>query len=241
MQRQSGVALWRQIADRIRQSISSGEFDDTMMLPAEIALAEKFGVNRHTVRSALSALAIEGIVRPVQGVGTVIHRTRRLKLPITRRTRFSEGLGSQVTAKTAKLIAHRNEPATGEIASALRLAEGSTCLVLETLHAADQHPISIATNWFDALRFSALVGIFKQTGSITSALAEVGISDYIRQSTEVSASHASADDTLRLKLSPGAIVLEAISVNVSIDGLPIQYARTRFAADRVSLLIESRP
>ncbi len=241
MQRQSGVALWRQIADRIRQSIGSGEYDGVTMLPAEMSLAAKFGVNRHTVRSALAALASEGIVRPVQGVGTVIERTRRLKLPIARRTRFSEGLGSQAMEKSAKLIAHRTEDASGEIASALGLVEGTKCIVLETLHTADRQPISIATNWFETSRFALIVNIFKRTGSITRSLAELGIADYIRQSTEISAAHANAEDTMLLQLLPGAILLEAISINATADGQPIQYARTRFAADRVSLLIAGQP
>ncbi len=241
VQRQSGIALWRQIADRIRQSISSGEHNATMMLPAEMVLAEKFGVNRHTVRSALAALASEGMVRPVQGVGTVIERTRRLKLPIARRTRFSEGLGSQAMMKSALLIAHLIERAPDEIAAALQLKAGAQCVVLETLHKADDQAISIATNWFDAARFAALPDSFTRTGSLTAAMADIGIVDYIRQSTEISASHASDADTALLQISHGAIVLEAISVNATPDGQPIQYARTRFAADRVSLSITGQP
>ncbi|MVA51525.1 GntR family transcriptional regulator, partial [Agrobacterium vitis] len=61
IERQTGVALWRQIADRIRVSISDGTYDTTGMVPPETILAGEFGVNRHTVRSALAALAQEGI------------------------------------------------------------------------------------------------------------------------------------------------------------------------------------
>jgi GntR family transcriptional regulator, phosphonate transport system regulatory protein len=239
--RQSGVALWRQIADGIRQSISHGDYDAAMMLPSESTLAEHFGVNRHTVRSALAALANEGIVRPIQGVGTAIARTRRLKLPITRRTRFSEGIGTQAAQKTAQLISHRLELASEDISHALGLNESASCIVLETLHKADGKPISIATNWFDAKRFGSIAESMMRTSSISAALAEGGVSDYIRQSTEISANHANATDIETLQLSPGAIILEAISINALPDGQPIQYARTRFAADRVSLLITSQP
>ena len=92
VQRQSGVALWRQIADRIRAAIAGGDYDATGRVPPETVLAAQFGVNRHTVRSALAALAQEGIVRPVQGIGTMIERKERLNFPISRRTRFIEGL-----------------------------------------------------------------------------------------------------------------------------------------------------
>ena len=95
MKRKNGVALWRQIADRIRGEIAAGDHDETGMLPPEMALAEKFGVNRHTVRSAIAALASEGILEPVQGRGTMIARKERLSFPISRRTRFTEGIGDQ--------------------------------------------------------------------------------------------------------------------------------------------------
>ncbi len=54
--RSSGVALWRQIADDIRVAIGAGEFRETGKLPGEMALAERFGVNRHSVRAAIAAL-----------------------------------------------------------------------------------------------------------------------------------------------------------------------------------------
>lgn len=44
VERQMGVALWRQIADRIRLAISNGDYDATGMVPPETALAAEFGV-----------------------------------------------------------------------------------------------------------------------------------------------------------------------------------------------------
>ncbi|WP_156629343.1 GntR family transcriptional regulator, partial [Agrobacterium vitis] len=98
IERQTGVALWRQIADRIRVSISDGTYDTTGMVPPETILASEFGVNRHTVRSALAALAQEGIVRAVQGRGTLIERRDRISFPISKRTRFTPGIGGQARA-----------------------------------------------------------------------------------------------------------------------------------------------
>ncbi len=53
IQKQKGVSLWRQISDRIRANIAAGLYDATEMLPAETALAQEFGVNRHTVERPL--------------------------------------------------------------------------------------------------------------------------------------------------------------------------------------------
>ncbi|TIY02502.1 MAG: GntR family transcriptional regulator, partial [Mesorhizobium sp.] len=60
LERRSGVSLWRQIAEQILHSIAVGDFAENAALPPEVALAERYGVNRHTVRSAIAALVQEG-------------------------------------------------------------------------------------------------------------------------------------------------------------------------------------
>ena len=61
MPRQKGVALWRQISDRLRAEIADSTLHVDGKLPTEAELAAAFSVNRHTIRAALSALASEGI------------------------------------------------------------------------------------------------------------------------------------------------------------------------------------
>lgn len=238
VERQSGVALWRQIADRMRLAINNGDFDETGMMPPEITLAARFGVNRHTVRSAMAALAEEGIVRPIQGIGTRIERRDRLRFPISRRTRFSQGLGNQTRNLEGQLLAAATEPATAAVAVALGLAAGAPCVRLETVNSADRRPISCGTHYFPADRFSGIDTVYERTRSITAAFQELGVSDYVRRSTEISAIHAEGDDIRHLKLSPGAIILVATAVNTDLDGVPVQFSRTRFAADRVKLTVE---
>lgn len=239
VERRSGVALWRQIADAIRQGIEDGLAGEDGRLPPETALAERFGVNRHTVRAAISALVRENILRAEQGRGTFVAGRGRLAYPIARRTRFSAGLAGQTRDRTSKLITSSIEPATPEVAAALALEPSSKVVRLETLGVADGTPVSRSTLWFDAARFRPIAGHFRKTGSVTAALAALGVTDYLRRSTSVEARHANAADSEDLQLSPGAIVLVARAVNTDLDGNPIQFAVTRFAADRVELTIES--
>ncbi|WP_430255681.1 phosphonate metabolism transcriptional regulator PhnF [Neorhizobium sp. DAR64872/K0K18] len=239
VQRQSGVALWRQIADRIRTAIANGDYDATGKVPPEISLAAEFGVNRHTVRSALAALAQEGIVRAVQGRGTLIERKERLNFPISRRTRFSEGIGDQAKEKEGLLLAASEEPATPDLASRLQLAVGAAVIRLETLRKADRRPVSRATAWFPADRFSGIAEAYRDSGSITAAFAAIGLTDYLRVSTEVTAVHAESADLADLELSPGAIMLVTRALNADPDGVPVQYAISRFPADMVQFTIEN--
>jgi len=61
-----------QIAEQIRSSILSGEFNPGDKLPPERELAEMFGVSRPSVREALNILSSAGLVMSYQGGGTVV-------------------------------------------------------------------------------------------------------------------------------------------------------------------------
>jgi GntR family phosphonate transport system transcriptional regulator len=239
VQRQTGVALWRQIADRIREAITRGAYDETGMVPPETMLAEQFGVNRHTVRSALAALAQEGIVRAVQGRGTLIERRERLNFPISKRTRFTTGISGQARETRGFLLAATEESADAEVARWLKMRVGDAVIRLETTREADKRPVSRATSWFPAARFGDIAETYRKTESITKAFALLGLQDYVRATTEITAAHADAGDIADLELTPGAILLITKAMNTDLDGVPVQYSITRFAADRVQFTIEN--
>jgi len=64
--------LYRQIADQIRGLIKSGEFPAGSRLPPERDLAKQFGVSRPSVREALIALEVEGLVEVRIGSGIYV-------------------------------------------------------------------------------------------------------------------------------------------------------------------------
>ena len=239
IERQGGIAIWRQIADDIRQAIAGGEFSGSEALPGEMALAERFGVNRHTVRSAIAALVREGVLRAERGRGTFIEQRERLRFPIRERTRFSEGLAGQTIFREGRVVGAGRTAADPAIAAALDLASGHRLQIVEMLYRADGLPVSLATNYFPLPRFEGIEKAVRGTASITRALAACGVDDYRRKWTTLTASHAGTADREALQLSPGAIVMSALAVNVDPAGRPIQYSVTRFAADRMEITIEN--
>lgn len=69
--------LYRQIADQLAQLIKRGDFRAGERLPAERELAEQLGVSRPSVREALIALEVEGLVEVRGGSGVyVLERIR---------------------------------------------------------------------------------------------------------------------------------------------------------------------
>ena len=66
--------LYQQIAQQLRQLITSGEFPPGSRLPAERELAALLGVSRPSVREALIALEVEGWVEVRTGSGVYVLR-----------------------------------------------------------------------------------------------------------------------------------------------------------------------
>ena len=64
--------LYRQIADQVRGLIRAGEFPVGSRLPAERDLAVQLGVSRPSVREALIALEVEGLVAVRMGSGVIV-------------------------------------------------------------------------------------------------------------------------------------------------------------------------
>ena len=70
--RDSHVAMYRQLAEQLREAIAHGIYKPGEKIPAELQLIRRFGVSRITARQAVDALAREGLVNRKQGKGTFV-------------------------------------------------------------------------------------------------------------------------------------------------------------------------
>ncbi|KVT88917.1 GntR family transcriptional regulator [Burkholderia territorii] len=68
--------LYQQIADKLSAMIESGDFPPGSYLPPERELAEQFGVSRASVREALIALAVGGLVSVRVGDGVKVRKSK---------------------------------------------------------------------------------------------------------------------------------------------------------------------
>lgn len=233
----SGYSAWRLIADELRSEIVQRRIAAGAKLPTEDALAERFGVNRHTVRRAVAALAADGLVVARRGSGTYVAEHTVLVHRIGVRTRLSESLGARSGSSATRVIGTAVEQAPPEVAEWLRLGSRDA-LHTEAMRSVDGIPVSRGTFWIDPERVPRFAADFRRVGSVTAAFREAGIDDYLRASTTVGARPATVAEASDLGLSAGATVLVVRAQDVLPDGTPLLYGITRFAAQRVELEIE---
>lgn len=80
--------------------------------------------------------------------------------------------------------------------------------------------------------------MFATKGSLTKAYKKLGIDDYKRLSTRITARPADAGEAQSLDIPPGRTLLVVNSINVDMAGERIQATQSRFVADRVELVVE---
>jgi GntR family transcriptional regulator, phosphonate transport system regulatory protein len=126
------------------------------------------------------------------------------------------------------------------VARLLKVPPRQPVAMLETLSSAGGMPVSLSTGYYPAGRFPDLAAHVEQTGSITQALQRCGLSDYARATTRVTARMPTAEEARRLKQPVTRPIIQTEAVDVDGAGKPISVSITRFASDRVQLVLDSQ-
>ena len=230
-------ALWAEIADTLAADLARGAYRPGDRLPSEAELARRFGVNRHTLRRALARLTAEGLLFPRRGAGVFVADRPVTDYPLGRRVRFSQAVSASGQAASRQFSRIETRGADAEEAQQLNLAPGAPVHVVEGVSLADATPLAAFRSVFPAARFPGLPARLSETGSITQALRDEGLTDYTRAATRIVAKTAGAALAARLMLAEGAPILRTRAVNVDSDGEPVEYGTTWFAGDRVALTV----
>ena len=236
--RRSGVTVWKQIANTLSIEIRNRAFAVTGRLPSESELAARFHVNRHTLRQAVAALQLDGLVRIEPGRGTFIQH-ELLDYALTRRTRFSENLQRQGFLPSKQLLTAREIAAPERAAHALKLNKGEKVLMVEMLDEANGQPIGLATAYYPAERFAGLLEMLNGGTQTTEILRHFGVQDYVRAESRITTQMPS-DETARLLKQPTTRpVLCVECLDVDMEGRPIKFGETVFCGDHIQLVVSS--
>ncbi len=230
------TAIWTSIRDAVSAEIAQGHYAPGDKLPTEARLAERFGVNRHTVRRALAALGDAGLTHARRGAGVFV-AARPADYPIGRRVRFHQNLAEAGRSPERRLSRRETRAADQREAKALDLEQGAQVHVIEGVSLADDAPLALFRSVFPAARFPGLLDRLSRLASVTEALREEGLGDYTRAETRITAKVASATQALHLRLPESAPILRTVAVNVDADGVPVEFGHTWFAGDRITLTV----
>lgn len=228
--------LWQSIADTLTQEISDGRYRVGDKLPTEARMAQRFGVNRHTVRAALQAMINQDLVHSRRGAGTFVTQPPT-QYPIGSRVRYSKNLAAVGRLPGRKALVLETRPASAREAEMLDLAPQENVHVYEGVAEADNAPIGTFCSIFPAARFPDMLKRLAGDPSTTAVFETYGIVDYTRRFTHLSAVIADATQARHLRLRDHSPILRSEAVNIDPEGAAIEYGRTWFAGERITLTI----
>lgn len=200
--------------------------------PSERELVHRFGVARMTVRQAMDALVVEGLLERIPGRGTFVARPRRVATRLSSYTEEMERRG--LLAESQTLLARREQAGPG-VARALNLTEGDAVIHWRRLRRADAQPMCVE----DAFLNEVLLPGFLQTGMPTSlydALEARGLRPSWAEDS-ITADVATSDEAQLLEIEPGGVVLRH-SRRALVREKVVEVSRSAYRADRYTLWIQ---
>lgn len=145
LDRSGPVPLYFQLAGQLEEAIHSGQLPPGARLENEIALSERLGLSRPTVRRAIQDLVNKGLIVRRRGIGTqVVHGAVTRKVALTSLYEDLERTGQH---PATRLLSAEQIPADPRVAEALGVEEGADVLHLRRVRLADGVPVSILENY----------------------------------------------------------------------------------------------
>ena len=226
--------VWLSIAQTLKDEIGEGLYPAGTKLPTEAQLSARFGVNRHTVRHALASLNEDGITVSQRGSGVFVASNPPADYQLGARVRFHQNIAATGRAPSRQVIRIETRPAKAEERDALGV---DLVHVVEGISSGDALPICHFISALPAQRFAELPQIMETERSISKTLERLGVTDYTRQSTRITATTAKGPRAGMLKVSEGSPLLRTEAINVDRNGAPIEYGLSWFVGDRVALTV----
>lgn len=218
--------VYLQIVARLKAELLDYAAGD--LLPGELPLAKRFGVNRHTVRRALDVLAQEGYVVRRQGKGTQVLEAP-LRYPMVEHSAYSDWFNATGYSTQARLLGVAQRPAEHIEREHLELAVEAEVIEYRTLRFIKDSPISVIRHVF-AIEHAALLKAYRK-GSMRQYLRAQG-QVLTRVFSLIGARMPTSQESFRLMLPENRPVLTVQTVSQNQEGKAFELALSISRADR---------
>lgn len=232
------VPYYEQIVSHIRDLIKDQKISEGQTFYSEGELARMLGISKMPVRQAFQKLRSEGLLviargkRPVIGSGRLPWNFQELR-------GFSEEMRRRGLEPSAKVLSLELRKPEGEVAQALKIAEGDSVYCLKRLRFVDGQPVAVVTSYLPAAVFP---GIDKQDleGESLYHIFEQAYDRQLQRAEEIiGAATASADDARVLQAAVGSAVLLIQETTYDSKDIPIEYSVSVLRGDRYTASVIS--
>ncbi|HJP68054.1 MAG TPA: GntR family transcriptional regulator [Sphingomicrobium sp.] len=218
-----------QIRDVIVRWLSAQKVGER--LPTEMALSDKFGVSRETIRKSLKRLEQSGIIRRRPRAGTFLVRLPA-KSPDHRLTGPIEEFKDLGTTTVAKLISQGPVRAPADVASAFGVVQGELVYEFKRVRLVSGRPLLLLDAYFPLSIGRKIARKDFHGELIVPTLREIVPSNLREEYQQIDAIQAKGSLARQLRLKPGLPVLLVKRLFLDAAGNPVVFFRENFRADQ---------
>jgi len=231
--RSSKIPLHKQIAAQLRYAIESEELTPGHRLGNEVDLAGHFGVSRGTMRQAIQALVISGLLVRKRGTGTTV-LPGAITRPVHLTSMFDDLVDGGHRPVTTVLV-NRAVPAPPEVSEQLQLPPRTLVLHLRGVRALTGQPLAILENYLpaDLLNRDSIdltrIGLYQ-------ALRAVGVHPKVARQ-RIGARTGTVEECQLLDLATDSPVLTMGRLTHGSAARPVEWAQHLYRPDRYAFTV----
>jgi len=226
------------IKESIRKLLAKDAARPSQKLPSERELSVLFSTTRITLKEALSALEIEGIIYRESRRGWFVCPARLIYNPLSR-CHFHQLVNDQQRSAQTRVLAVCTQPADAQQSKLLGLEKLTELHCIERLRHVDNRPVLYVQNCLISALFP---DILKQ--DLSQSLTQLYLQQYgyqtLRSSFEVTLCGANRQVANALHLAQGQQVLKICRVNYQQQGTIIDCEFEYWRPDAVMIRIDSQ-
>ena len=235
LDKNSPVPLYYQFKVILREKIENGEWKVGEKIPTEKEFADLYHISITTVRQALNALTLEGILVRQQGKGTFVANPKIEKGPIAL-TSFTEEMAQRGMKAGSKVLHLGRSKANKRIARILKIPFGNNVTFIQRLRFADGEPMGIQSSYIP----EALVPDLTESdlsGSLYKLLEnkyKLRIANAIEKYSSILLEKR-ISELLHLNYPAVGFMVERIAFLA--NGIPVEFVESTMRGDRYSITI----
>jgi len=233
------IPKYLQISAWLKELIQNGRYRPGEKLPSEVELSQVCGVNRNTLRQAISELAAIGLLRKEKGTGTFVAARAPVELrhKLERILSFTDLMRNSGVDETTKILSKRVETAGEDIAKALFLGPSKKVIVIRRVRAGDGIPLIYEESYLPRDIFEGIQEM-NLAGSMYKIMTDHFKASLARSQQTISAVNLdqSIASILELPKNSAGIFIESLTFDE--NSIPIELLYSYHRGDKYKLEIE---
>lgn len=230
LDRTGPVPLYFQVSTRLEAAIRSGRIAPGARLENEIAIGQRLGLSRPTVRRAIQELVDKGLLVRRRGIGTQVVQgqvTRQVEL-----TSLYEDLQTAHHEPGTKVLTHELVPATDVVAEGLGVAQGEEVVFVRRQRSTDGVPVAVLENYLPG-EFSDITTEQLESRGLYQILRARGVTIRIAKQ-KIGARRATGDESELLDIDKGGAVLTMERIAFDSSGRAVEFGHHCYRPDMYS-------